>query len=142
MSPTVADRLIPLVWNLIGFDSTPRNLPISGARADTVPPACPLAIATTASFCSGFARSSVTTPTDQLPLSMASGVRPMTAKSTPLRFTSPYFPSSMRCTNANVHDPFVGRAPRLLVGHGQRKSQLQVSKYSPLTRQLTLSLVL
>src|SRR2546430_10823846 len=72
---------------------------------------------------------------------MASGVRPRTAKCNPFRLTSPYLPSSMRCTNAKVHEPFVGRALRFVVGHGHRKSQLHVSKYSPLTRQFTLSVV-
>jgi len=73
----------------IGADSTPSILPTNPDRAAIGPPAAPLAIAAIASRCSGLARSSAMTPTDQFPFPIASGVNPRTMNPRPSSETVP-----------------------------------------------------
>src|SRR5204863_6651168 len=104
-------------------------------QRDIGPPAAPLAMAVMASRCSAVARWSMTSPTDQLPFPIASGVNTRTMKARPSSGTLPKLPRATCIAMATVQDPLEGRTaicPRM---QGQTKSQLQGSKYCPLTCQ-------
>src|SRR6185369_12038322 len=92
----------------------------------------PLAIAVIASHCAGEARSSMTSPTDQFPLPISSGVIPKMMNASPFKGTSPKLPRSTCIAIANVQSPFDGRTAICPTMQGQTKSQLQVSTYRPL----------
>src|SRR5687768_13027502 len=106
-------QLRPCRSKVIGAASTPKNLPIKPERAAMGPPACPLAIAVTASRCSAVARAPLMSPTDQLPFPSPAAVRPRGTKPRPLHGTAASWPGTQ----------------------GQTKSQLQVSWCWPLTFQ-------
>ena len=73
----------------IGDDSIPRTVPTRPESAAIGPPAAPLAMPAIASRCSAVARSSTTTPTDQLPLPISAGVRPTMMNPRSSRLTPP-----------------------------------------------------
>ena len=86
------ERCMPSDWNWMGFDSTPRNFPRSGARFAIGPPAWPPTMAPRACCWAGLARWSVISPTSQLPSSITPGVRPITAKLSPSSASLPKRP--------------------------------------------------
>ena len=123
----MTDHLTPSRSNRIGADSTPRNFPTSPDSADIGPPAPPLAIAVRASRCSAVARSSAITPTDQLPLPIASGVNPRTMNPRPSSESAPKLPRSTWKAMANMQVPLLGFTAICAGTQGHTKSQLQVS---------------
>jgi hypothetical protein len=127
LSTAVTDHEFPSRLNTIGADSTPSSLPTRPESAAMGPPALPVAIAAMASRCSALARSSTTTPTDQLPLPISSGVTPTTTNPRPSSGISPKRPRSIAKPIAKVHDPFVGFTVICQGTQGQTKSQLQFS---------------
>src|SRR5690348_5869211 len=136
---TELDQFMPVWLNSMGLASTPATLPTSGARCDMGPPAWPLAMAASASRCDWLPRSSTMSPTVQLPSAMGPGVKPATTKFRPLSSVPSNCPRSTWNASAKVQLPFVGRAVSPLLGQGHRKSQLQLSMYSPRTSQLDMA---
>ena len=104
----LTDQEAPSSGTAMGDDSTPRNLPTSPDTAAMGPPAAPLAIPVMASRCSALARSSTTTPTDQFPFAISSGVTPTTTNPRPSSGTWPKLPRSIWKAMAKMHVPFVG----------------------------------
>ena len=98
------------------------------------PPAAPLAIAAIASRCAAVARSSATTPTDQFPLLIASGVRPSTMKPRPSSAHGAVAPRSISNAIANVQEP-LGR-PHCQLARQARTDEIAAACFVVLPSQV------